>query len=73
MPGQPRFRTNLRFDIIIVGAGLAGASLAAALKGSRGRIALVEGRPPARAGAGWDSRIYALSPASAGFLQEIGA
>ena len=63
----------MRFDIIIVGAGLAGASLAAALKSSRYRVALVEGRPPAQAGPGWDGRIYAVSPAAQGFLQEIGA
>ena len=63
----------MRFDIIIVGAGLAGASLAAALKRSRYRVALVEGRPPAPAGPGWDGRIYAVSPAAQGFLQEIGA
>lgn len=63
----------MRFDILIVGAGLAGASLAAALKGSRHRIALIEGRPPPPAPAGWDSRVYAISPAAQGFLQEIGA
>lgn len=66
-------RHKLRFDIIIVGAGLAGASLAAAFKSSRYRVALVESRPPAQAGAGWDSRIYAISPAAQGFLQEAGA
>ena len=65
------FRLQLRFDLIIVGAGLAGASLTAALRQSRLRIALIEGRLPA-APAGWDSRIYAVSPASATFLEEIG-
>ncbi|BBO19652.1 MAG: ubiquinone biosynthesis hydroxylase UbiH [Rhodocyclaceae bacterium] len=63
----------MHFDIIIVGAGLAGASLAAAFKDSRLRIALVESRPPTAAAAGWDSRVYAVSPAAQGFLLEIGA
>ena len=63
----------MRFDIAIVGAGLAGASLAAALKGSRYRIALIDSRPPAPAPDGWDSRVYAVSPAAQGFLQEVGA
>lgn len=66
-------RPQLRFDIVIVGAGLAGASLAAALRRSPHRIALIEGRPPAPAPDAWDSRVYAVSPASAAFLDEIGA
>ncbi|WP_227816298.1 UbiH/UbiF family hydroxylase [Nitrogeniibacter aestuarii] len=60
------------FDLIIVGAGLAGASLAAALRSSRLKIAVIESRPPALC-PGWDSRIYAISPTNADFLSEIGA
>ncbi|WP_230969551.1 UbiH/UbiF family hydroxylase [Nitrogeniibacter aestuarii] len=60
------------FDLIIVGAGLAGASLAAALRSSRLKIAVIESRPPAQS-PGWDSRIYAISPTNADFLSEIGA
>lgn len=60
------------FDLIIVGGGLAGASLAVALRDSRLRIALVEHQPPTRP-AGWDARIYAISPANADFLEAIGA
>ena len=59
------------FDLIIVGGGLAGASLAAALQGTRYRIALVEARPPAVV-EGWDPRVYAISPACAEFLRESG-
>ena len=59
----------LRFDIVIVGAGLAGASLAVALRGSPLRLALVEAHPPA---AGGDGRAYAVSPAGMAFLHEIG-
>lgn len=61
----------MKFDLVIVGAGLAGASLAAALRGSRLKIAVVESQPPARP-EGWDSRIYAISPANADFLTHIG-
>lgn len=60
------------FDLIIVGGGLAGASLAAALRDARLKIALVEYAPPRRP-EGWDARIYAVSPANAAFLDEIGA
>ncbi|TVO68808.1 UbiH/UbiF family hydroxylase [Denitromonas ohlonensis] len=61
----------MKFDLVIVGAGLAGASLAAALRGSRLKIAVVESQPPARP-EGWDSRIYAISPANVDFLTQIG-
>lgn len=59
------------FDLIIVGAGLAGASLAASLSGTPYRIGVLEARPP-KAVAGWDPRVYAVSPAAAGFLRDIG-
>jgi ubiquinone biosynthesis UbiH/UbiF/VisC/COQ6 family hydroxylase len=61
----------MKFDLIIVGGGLAGAALAVALRASRLSIALVEGSLPARP-AGWDTRVYAYSPASADFLRELG-
>lgn len=61
-----------QFDLIIVGGGLAGASLALALRDTRLRIALVENQPPSRP-EGWDSRIYAISPANIDFLNSIGA
>ena len=60
------------FDVVIVGGGLAGLSLASALRDTRLRIALVESRAPTRA-TGWDARVYAISPANADFLEEIGA
>lgn len=60
------------FDVVIVGGGLAGLSLAVALKRSRLSIALVEGRAPVQP-AGWDARIYAISPANVRFLEEVGA
>jgi len=61
------------FDVVIVGAGLVGASLAAALGGSGLSIAVVEPAPPSPPGDAWDSRIYAISPASSDFLAAIGA
>ena len=61
----------MQFDLIIVGSGLAGSSLAVALQASGRRIALVEKAPPTRP-QGWDNRIYALSPASMRFLDKIG-
>lgn len=59
------------FDIVIVGGGLAGLALAAGLRRSTFSVALVEGKPPV-APEGWDARIYAISPANARFLDEIG-
>lgn len=61
-----------QFDLIIVGGGLTGASLALALRDSRLRIALVETQAP-HPPANWDARIYAISPANVSFLEAIGA
>lgn len=60
-------------DIAIIGAGLVGASLAAALAPSGLKVVLIEPRTPAMPSASWDSRIYAVSPGSAGFLANVGA
>lgn len=58
-------------DVVIVGGGLAGLALAAALRRTSLSIALIEGRAPAFSDA-LDSRIYAISPRNARFLNEIG-
>jgi 2-octaprenylphenol hydroxylase len=63
---------GMNFDIVIVGGGLAGLSLAAALRRSSLSVALVEGQAPAFP-EGWDARVYAISPANARFLDELGA
>lgn len=62
-------------DLAIVGGGLAGLSLACALRDSGLRMALVESRAPQSAARSqnWDARVYAVSPANAGFLRKIGA
>lgn len=62
-----------RYQVVIVGAGLVGAAAALAL-GRRGvRVALVERQPPRIPDETWDTRIYAISPASQRFLERLGA
>ncbi len=61
------------FDVLVIGGGLVGASIAAALRESSLSIALVEAQPVSFAGDGWDSRVYAISPGGAAFLEECGA
>ena len=64
---------NDQFDIIIVGAGLVGASFAQAMKDSGLKLALVESMAPAAPAPEWTSRVYAISPGSIEFLSESGA
>jgi ubiquinone biosynthesis UbiH/UbiF/VisC/COQ6 family hydroxylase len=63
------------FDVIIVGGGLVGASLALALGPAGLSVAVIESRPPQALPDDdtWDSRIYAISPGSAAFLESCGA
>jgi 2-octaprenylphenol hydroxylase len=60
-------------DVAIVGGGLVGASLAATLSGNDRSIALIERGAPRTPASDWDSRIYALTPASVAFLDGLGA
>ena len=64
----------MNFDIIVIGGGLVGASLVVALKDSGLKIALIEPHvsAPLPRDASWDSRVYAISPGSALFLQGLG-
>lgn len=61
-----------QFDIIIVGAGLVGASFAQAMKDSGLKLALVESVAPTVPSPEWTSRVYAISPGSIEFLGESG-
>lgn len=61
----------MNFDLIVVGGGLAGAALAVALRRSHLKVAVVETRAP-QLPVDWDQRVYAYSPASMSFLDELG-
>jgi 2-polyprenyl-6-methoxyphenol hydroxylase-like FAD-dependent oxidoreductase len=65
-------------DVVIVGAGLVGLALAAALARSGLSVAIVDRNTIASAPVDaayadtWDSRVYAVSPGSAEFLHGQG-
>jgi len=63
------------FDVVVVGGGLVGASLALALERQGRSVALLEGlaRQSDQLLSGWDARIYAISPANREFLQSLDA
>src|SRR4051812_5572651 len=63
----------MQVDVAIIGAGLVGSSLAAALSGSELEVALLDQAPAPDPGPAWDARIYAVSPASVAFLRSAGA
>ncbi len=66
-------------DVLIVGAGVAGLSLATALGREGFKIVVIDGAPrperpsEARNMADWDLRVSALTPASISFLTKLGA
>src|SRR6476660_2700579 len=64
-----------RYDVIVAGAGLVGMALAAALARSSLTVALLDRQQPLPSADPdtWDTRVYAISPGSAAFLQRVGA
>ncbi len=69
-----------QFDIAIIGAGIAGASLAVALSGNGLSVALIEAQSPAKGTLptscrlqNFDSRVSALTPRSRALLEQLGA
>ncbi|MEZ5502116.1 MAG: hypothetical protein R3E50_05465 [Halioglobus sp.] len=68
------------FDVVIIGAGIAGGALALALGGTGLSIALVEAQavdlaplPAARDVQNFDPRVSALTPRARDFLEKLGA
>ena len=59
-------------DVASLGGGLAGASLALALRDSGRRVAVVDARPANAAATSGDPRAYAISPTAMAFLEDIG-
>lgn len=62
-----------RLDAVVVGGGVVGAACALALARQDLRVALVEGREPARwAAQAPDLRVYAFAPDNAALLDDLG-
>lgn len=64
----------MKYDVLIIGAGLNGISLALALAGAGRQVAVLDARDApaavtAAADAPFDTRIYAIGPASAAWLE----
>ena len=71
--------SNPEFDVIVVGAGIAGSALALSLVGNGLRLALVEARPidseivlPQQGVDSYDARVSAITPASSSLLEQLG-
>jgi 2-polyprenylphenol 6-hydroxylase len=63
----------MEVDVAIVGAGIAGAALARAARGLRVVLVAEEAAPPSPPAQGFDSRVYAITPGNARFLDALGA
>lgn len=65
--------SDAAFDLVIIGGGLVGCSLAVALSRQHRRIALIEAQPQRDAAPAWDERCIALNAGSRRILEAIGA
>ena len=68
----------MQTDVLIVGGGFTGLALAAALKGSRLDVTLLDAKPPPPAPSSLDASkrsptVIAVSPANQAFLESLGA
>jgi len=71
---------DAEFDVLIVGAGMAGATLALALSGNNLRLGLIEAKPIDSAVIelgvagleGYDARVSAITPASQALFESLG-
>ena len=61
------------FEVAIAGGAVVGAALARGLRGAKVALISQENRPPHAAAAGFDARVYAISPGNAAFLTQLGA
>ena len=61
-------------DVIVVGAGIVGASFALALRDASVEVALVSSRSPDLSidESVWDSRVYTISPGNVTWLEQLG-
>lgn len=64
--------TTQTCQVAVIGGGLVGAAAALALLKLGLRVVLVEQHPAPTPSDNWDSRIYAISPASEDLLRELG-
>ena len=71
---QPPDYKPANFEVVVVGGGPVGASLARALRGTSVALVAHERREGAPAAPGaFDARVYALSPGNVEFLRRLGA
>lgn len=75
MESKMCINTQYDFDVIILGGGLVGATLALALHRQGKKILIIEKKPPQTdllsLSQSWDARIYAISPTNQQFLNSL--